>query len=555
MKFSSFVWNLLFTLFLLQSFNLQAAPTKASTNIKGVTVYQQKAKITRTAQATIPAGTSDILLKDLSSKIDGQSLQVTLNDGIKLLSATFQIDYLNDPKKSAAIENLEDSLKLVQFELDWVNRQIEVYQSEEKLMDMNSQKVGTETKGLSAQDLKEVMTFYRKQLMEIKKERLNLDRERGKLQNSATRLQKQLQQVISEKTKAIGEVLLKVVSKTPTTAKIEFSYIVENAGWKPIYDIRAANIEEPVTLSYKANIFQHTGQDWNNIDLTVSTGNPSKSNDRPILSPSYLAFAQPYNNSSLGQKKLKMPNYQMMNSMQLSDKDMRENMYGMDETEKLGYSEDRTKEEVDVVLNQNQLNLSFEVKLKQSIPTDGQYHLVDLKDYEIDAEYDYHTVPKLDKGAFLLAKITDWGNLNLLAGNANIFFDDTYIGQSFINPATTADTLLLSFGRDEQIQVKRMELNDLSETNFLGNKRTETKTYEISVRNNKGTTAHIEILDQIPISQNEDIEVKLIGKDGAEYTQKYGKLLWRLDIPAGQTKKIKLEYSVKYPKGRLVAGL
>jgi len=551
MKFPSLAWNILLTLFLLQSLYLQAAPTKASTSIKGVTVYQQKAKITRTAQATIPAGASDILLKDLSSKIDGQSLQVTLNNGVKLLSATYQIDHLSDPKKSAVIENLEDSLELVQFELDWVNRQIEVYQSEEKLMDMNSQKVGTETKGLSAQDLKEVMTFYRKQLMEIKKERLKLDRERGKLQNSATRLQKQLQQVLSEKTKAIGEVLLKVISKTPTTAKIEFSYIVQDAGWKPIYDIRAASIEEPVTLSYKANIFQHTGQDWNNVDLTVSTGNPSKSNDRPILSPSYLAFIQPYS-LGLSQNKRAIPN-QMMNSMQLSDKDMRGNMMTMDETEKLDYAGDRDEE--NVVLNQNQLNLSFEVQLKQSIPTDGQYHLVDLKDYEIDAEYDYHTVPKLDEGAFLLAKITDWGNLNLLAGNANIFFDDTYIGQSFINPATTADTLLLSFGRDEQIQIKRMELNDLSETNFLGNKRTETKTYEISVRNNKGTTAHIEILDQIPISQNEDIEVKLIGKDGAEYTEKYGKLLWRLDIPAGQTKKIKLEYSVKYPKWRFVAGL
>ncbi len=460
---------------------------------------------------------------------------------------------MNDPKKSAVIENLEDSLVLVQFELDWTNRQLEVYQSEEKLMEMNSQKVGTETKGLSAQDLKEVMTFYRKQLMNIKKEHFKLDRKRGKLQNSANRLQKQLQQLLAEKTKAVGEVLLKVVSERPSTAKIEFSYIVQDAGWKPIYDIRAANIEEPVTLSYKANIFQHTGQDWSNVDLTVSTGNPSKSNDRPILSPNYLAFTQPYN--SFSGKKKRVPLNQMMNSMQVFEAEEGNALNMRGETEKLDYSTDISEKDVDVVLNQNQLNLSFEVKLKQSIPTDGQYHLVDLKDYEIDAEYDYHSVPKLDEGAFLLAKITDWGNLNLLAGDANIFFDDTYIGQSFINPVTTADTLLLSFGRDEQIQIKRMELNDLSETNFLGNKRTETKTYEISVRNNKSTTAHIEILDQIPISKNENIEVKLIGKDGAEYTEKYGKLLWRLDIPAGKTQKIKLEYSVKYPKGRLVAGL
>ncbi|MGB0932481.1 MAG: DUF4139 domain-containing protein, partial [Chitinophagales bacterium] len=480
-----------------------------------------------------------------------------LNDGIKLLSATFQIDYLKDPKKSVIIENLEDSLALLQFDLDWVNRQIEVYQSEEKLMDMNSQKVGTETKGLSAQDLKEVMTFYRKQLMEIKKERLKLDRSKQKLSESIGRIQQQLQQVRAQKTKAIGEVLLKVTSKTPMTAKIEFSYIVQEAGWKPIYDIRADNIEEPVTLSYKANIFQHTGQDWNNVNLVVSTGNPSKSNNRPILSPNYLSLIEPYSTHFLGAEKAKkeIVGNQMMNSMQIpSNKDMarsRSNIYMADE-ESLEMDEDRTE---DVVLNQNQLNLSFEVSSKQSIPTDGQYHLVDLKDYEVDAEYDYHTVPKLDEGAFLLAKITKWGNLNLLAGNANIFFDDTYIGQSYINPVTTADTLLLSFGRDEQIQVKRTRLNDLSETNFLGNKKTETKTYEISVRNNKGTTAHIEILDQIPISQNEDIEVKLLDKDGAEYTSKYGKLLWRLDVPVGQTKKLKLQYSVKYPKSKLVAGL
>ncbi len=544
--FSSFC--LVFALSLsLQSLQAESS-IKANTQIGGVTVYQQQAKITRTAQATIPAGASEVLLKDLSSKVDAQSLQVTTNDGVKLLSATFQMDYLANPKKSAAIEILEDSLSLLQYDLDWVNRQIQVYQGEEKLMDLNSQKVGTETKGLSAQDLKEVMIFYRKQLMENKKEQLNLVRSQKKLGESISRIQQQLRQVKAEKQKAVGQVLLKLNAKTPTTAQIEISYIVKEAGWKPVYDIRAENIEEPVTLSYKANIYQHTGQDWRNVKLTVSTGNPSISNSRPILHPRYLSFTAPH--SSYYGKRKKMEMNQMMNSMQLpSEKDIaRSNMY-MDEGEVLEY------EVPDVVVNENTLNVSFEVQLRHTIPTDGQYHLVDMQDYKVDAEYDYHSVPKLDKGAFLLAKITDWGNLNLLPGNANIFFDDTYVGQSHINPVTTADTLLLSFGRDEQIQVKRMELNDLSETNFLGNKRIETKTYEISIRNNKGTTAHIEILDQIPISQNEEIEVKLIDKDGAEYTEKYGKVLWRLDVKPRETKKLKLVYSVKYPKNRLVAGL
>ncbi|MEZ4884291.1 MAG: DUF4139 domain-containing protein [Chitinophagales bacterium] len=551
MKSLHFFLNLFCILFLLQNFKLQADPIKVSTNIEGVTVYQQQAKIIRNAQKSIPAGESELVLQDLSSQVDGQSLQVSVNDGVKLLSATFQVNYLKDPKKTVEIATLEDSLTLSQFELDWVKQQISVYQGEEKLMDLNSQKVGTETKGLSAQDLKEVMVFYRKQLMEIKKELLKLEREKTTLQNSVNRIQQQLRQVQTEKTKAVGEVVLKLVAKSPMTAKIELSYIVQEAGWKPIYDIRAANIEEPVTLSYKANIFQHTGQDWSNVALTVSTGNPSKSNNRPILSPHYLAFVEAYSSYFSGTAKKDAT--QLMNTMQIpADGDLARNRNNLAETESL-YLEDRKEE--DVVLNQNQLNLSFEVTAKQTIPTDGQYHLVDLKDYEIAAEYDYHTVPKLDEGAFLLAKITDWGSLNLLAGNANIFFDDTYIGQSFINPVTTADTLLLSFGRDEQIQVKRTELNDLSETNFLGNKRIETKTYEISVRNNKSTTAHIEILDQVPISQNEEIEVKLIDKDGAEYTERYGKLLWRLDIPAGQTKKLKLQYSVKYPKSKLVAGL
>jgi hypothetical protein len=163
------------------------------------------------------------------------------------------------------------------------------------------------------------------------------------------------------------------------------------------------------------------------------------------------------------------------------------------------------------------------------------------------AEFIYHTVPKKDQTAYLIAKIPQWEQYNLLPGQASIFFEETYVGNTTINPKVVSDTLLLSMGRDELISIERKSVKEVSSTKWLGTSKREVKVFEINIKNNKKTDARIEVLDQIPVSRQNDIVVELESQDGAEYTPENGRLKWLFTLKAGESKKIRFSYSLKYP--------
>jgi uncharacterized protein (TIGR02231 family) len=190
--------------------------------------------------------------------------------------------------------------------------------------------------------------------------------------------------------------------------------------------------------------------------------------------------------------------------------------------------------------------INFDLDLLQNVPSDGQPHVVTIKETTIPADYEYHIVPKLEKDAFLLAKITEYGKYNLMRGTANIFFEDVYLGQSTLDPAVITDTLLLSLGRDKQIGIKRERLTN--ESKKMGNNIREELTFEISIRNNKNVSIPITVLDQIPLSNNEKLEVELTESSSARYYKPYGSLRWQQELAANKTVKFRYTYQVKYPK-------
>jgi uncharacterized protein (TIGR02231 family) len=195
----------------------------------------------------------------------------------------------------------------------------------------------------------------------------------------------------------------------------------------------------------------------------------------------------------------------------------------------------------------------FDLKESQTVLNNTKAQVMEYKTQDIPSVYEYHSVPKLDPSVFLLAKITDYGKYNLVNGNANIFYKDTYIGQSYIDTKNTGDTLLLSLGRDEDISIKRLKPTDLkSEKKFFSDSRKERLGFEIVVKNNKSIPIEIEILDQIPVSRNKEIVVTLDEKGGADYNETYGKLSWKLKIPERKNKTVRFEYSVKSPKSKVV---
>ncbi len=506
-----------------------------SSTIESVTVYQNSAKITRQAKTNVN-GNNEIILEGLTSNLLQSSIQVNVRGNATLLSATFQRNYLESEKKNVKIRTLQDSLEIIQDMVDQTNKKQEVYTLEEEVIKKNNT-LGSEEESMSVDALVKLADFYRNRLLEIKGIQLKLSKKRKKLLERQQKIRQQLNELNATTGNPTGEIVVKLVSNASVPVSIEFSYVVQNAGWNPLYDIRANNLEDPIELIYKANVYQNTGYDWNDVKLTISTGNPMTNNNRPVMRPVYVDFYRPVvaarSYSSYKKEKSAGAPAQME---QLSNMAM-------------DFEEDKAPV-YDVTINENLMNAEYEINISQDIPSDGKEHLVEIQTYNLPANYLYHSVPKLSSGAFLLAKIADYGKYNLLSGTANIFFEGMYVGQSFIDMNTTTDSLLVSLGKDEKISVKRVQMNDLTSKKFIGTNTKETKAFEIIARNNKNAPIQLEILDQIPISRNKDIEVEIEEKSNAEYHEDYGKLKWKSNIPPSTTKKLRLVYTIKYPKDK-----
>ncbi len=195
-----------------------------------------------------------------------------------------------------------------------------------------------------------------------------------------------------------------------------------------------------------------------------------------------------------------------------------------------------------------QTTVEFEIKTPFSIKSSNKSYTVDMKGYQINANYQYYSVPKIDKSAFLLAQITNWEKYNLLDGEVNIFFEGAYVGKSLLDLRQATDTLQISLGRDKQVVVNREAVKKFATKQFIGNKKEETRAWKISVKNNKTEAINMLIFDQVPVSTLEEIKVDIQNISGAKLNPKNGKVKWEFTLGPNRKKDFNLRYSVKYPK-------
>lgn len=519
-------------------------PSEESSRISSVTVYPQNAKVTRLADVKIGQGETELLFTGISSKLLINSLQVKLgNSKASIISVTPRINYLKEMENSQRAKSLRDSSELLKEVLALMNIELSGLKARRSVLMDNNPLASAEKLGFSLTEMQAFMDFRQKNLVEVDTKIHKLNQKKKGQDERFNRLQQALQQISGKLKVPSGEVLLKVKSPQALSMEVSLSFVVSDASWTPIYDLRSKSIEEPVQLSYKAKVRQNTGYDWKNVELLLSTNNPNQDNERPILSPSYVNLADPYVYKA---RKRVGSGY--------ARSAPRANAEGANSYQ--AYRDIGDEDEAYIEGESPQTNSSFEFLLSnsQTIPSDNEEHLVEINKHELPAVYEYHTVPKVDKGAFLLAKITDYGKYQLLPGKANIFFEGTYIGESIIDPNITTDTMPLSLGRDERIVIDREQVVDLTSKKTIGFNQKEELVYEISVRNNKSEAISIEVLDQIPISKNKDLEVELIEAEDGDYVEKYGSIRWRLNVPPNKTKKIRLSYSLKYPKSKVITG-
>jgi hypothetical protein len=199
---------------------------------------------------------------------------------------------------------------------------------------------------------------------------------------------------------------------------------------------------------------------------------------------------------------------------------------------------------------ENQTTVDFEINTPYSILSDNKNYTVDVEFYDLPAIYQYYCVPKIDKAAFLIANIVDWEQYNLLEGEANVFFEDTYIGKTLLDVRYASDTLEISLGRDKSISINREKIIDFTDKQFIGSKKEETRAWKTTVKNNKTQEVNMIVLDQVPVSTNQEIEVNVQERSGGKLDQETGEILWEFKLKPADKKELELKYSVKYPKNR-----
>jgi hypothetical protein len=201
---------------------------------------------------------------------------------------------------------------------------------------------------------------------------------------------------------------------------------------------------------------------------------------------------------------------------------------------------------------ENQTTVEIQVAEPYSIKSNGERTLVDLKTYEIPATYRYTAIPKLEKDAFLLAEMADWSQYSLLEGESNLYFEDGFVGRSILNPAALQDTLQISMGRDRSIVMQREKVDQFSKKRSIGSNITESRGYEITLKNNKSQAVTLQLKDQIPVSVNSNITVTTGELSGGTLDPLTGIVTWEITLPPGGQQKLSLRYEVKYPKSERI---
>ncbi|VAW25756.1 hypothetical protein MNBD_BACTEROID06-149, partial [hydrothermal vent metagenome] len=267
---------LFFLLLAQQTFGQTFKEVELKSSIKEVTVFLQSAQITRAAKKSITMGKSALIIKGLSPHVDEKSIQVKGIGDFTILSVNHRLNYLNETVRSSKVDSLFKLINKIDSDVALKKARLEVLSVKLSLLNANKLLSGQNT-SVSLTQLKQAIDLYDKELMGLKTEELKINTAIIKLNKSREKLALQVNEVRNKKELPSSEIVVRVESKANAQGSFKITYLVANAGWFPKYDVRVKDVQSPIALNYKADVYQNTGVDWKNVKLKFSNGNPNQS--------------------------------------------------------------------------------------------------------------------------------------------------------------------------------------------------------------------------------------------------------------------------------------
>jgi len=536
-----------------------ATATQLSTTISAVTVYNDRAIVTRTARAEVQAGLNELHIEGLPASLIDDSLQAaaTGTADATLLDITARQTFVAttpDPRRAA----IEDALTSLREEERSLNDRAALLKSHRDLLDRLQNSAVTITGGERAErpkldEVEATLAYGQAEIAKLNTQLQALDRELAQLQAQITAHQNQLDELPAlPSRRSVKTATLRIQAAQPGDLDIELRYTTPQASWRPAYDAHVSTTESRVQLGYFAQVRQTTGEDWENVALTLSTARPSLGGHAPELSPWHLdlvpdaaneenaPLVRLQNRKALGFGAAPAPR---LAAAQSSGERMTFDLVAAD------YAE--------AALDPSSTVATFTIATPATLHSDNSPQKIPVTTLDLDAEITYRATPKLRSIAYRDAHISNTSDFPLLPGQMNVFVDRTFIATSRLTHTSPGEKFNLALGADEALAITHKQVRRFTEQVGLMTKSTRTSyEYLTTVTNNKPGPLRLILADQVPVSRNDKITVKIQAPAAREARpDAEGKLEWTLDLAPGETREVPLNFTVEHAVGLAIDGL
>ncbi len=533
---------------------LAAVATAAvDSKITAVTVYTDRAVVTRTATAELKAGVNELVLAQLPQGLDDRSLQVTGSGTARatILDVSARqafVDFAAHPR----VQELETQLKTLLRELRNVDDRSAVLAAQGTALDrMESAFFAAPTKEDSRPDVgkfSSYLAYLAEERTKLAGARSDLDEQRAEVQNRIATVQRQLNELRGSGQRAFKSVTVRVTAESAGQLDLVLSYTVAGASWTPTYDARIAGGDTTIALGYFGLVRQNTGEDWKDVALTLSTARPALGGAAPKLWPWTLEVYDEARARKEAMAEIELAQFQ------------RKMVAAPSATFGSGGANLAMRAVADTAeatVDTGTTSATFRIAAPTSIASDNSPQKVPVTTAKLDAALVYHTTPKLAPTAYLSAAVNNNSEFPLLAGAMNVFLDGTFVATSRLENVMPGEKFDLALGADEGIAIEHKRVQKFTEqTGLLSRSTRVTYEYLVTLRNNKRTPARVVVTDQVPLSRNEKITVRVQSPPDREVKpDAEGLLKWTLDLKPAEKRDLTIKFTIEHANDVTVTGL
>ncbi len=536
-----------------------AAPLPAQSSIHAVTVYTDRAIVTRTAPLDLAAtGTVEVTFDKLPANLLDQSLQVSGRGAaqVTILDVTARAAYV-DFTPNERVKAIEDEVRTLGKQRRVLDDRAKVLKLQEgSLAKLESAATAAPSKDsaprLTIEESAKLLAFLEEQRGKLTAERQTLDTQLEDLAAKVEAAQRKLNELRGAGGRSFKTVTVRLDAATAGKLDLALSYTVPGASWTPSYEARVNSNEKTVALAYYGLVRQNTGEDWKDVALTLSTARPSMGGAAPEVRPwtvdVWVPRPEPLATTfGSGGREMRM---KTVSAPAAAGAVMMQAMATDAVAEK-----DATFATASV--DQTATSASFKIAALSSVPSDNSPQKIPVTTAALAANPDYLTTPKLQPAAFLTAKVANTSEFPLLGGAMAVFLDGTFVATSALRTVMPEEKFELALGVDEGISVKHKRVKRFAEDTGLTNSgKRVTYEYLLTLQNNKKAAVRVVVADQIPVSRNEKIVVKQLAPDAKEFKPTAeGALKWTLDLKPGEKRELTVKFSLDHPNDVQVTGL